>query len=141
MNVKSKEPFDRLINDEKLMDKYISQFFDFYSIYELYMRVGGLQELGYNCPVIIRDKQFYLIKEKFTQVVDKFFIDIFKALNESIASELRHFPRRCDGIGSVKYRRNIYKDFYSVTDIKKKEYYRLKRPVRILFSMNLYHPI
>lgn len=145
MNVKSKEPFDRLINDEKLMDKYISQFFDFYSIYELYMRVGGLQELGYNCPVIIRDKQFYLIKEKFTQVVDKFFIDIFKALNESIASELRHFPRRCDGIGSVKYSTgNIYKDFYSVTGYKKERILQVKKdPSRDPFLVwNLfYHPI
>lgn len=145
VKVKSKEPFNELIDDEKLMDKYISQFFDFYTIYELYMRVGGLKELGYNCSVIIRDKPFNLIKEKFTQVVDKFFIDIFKALNESIAKELRHFPRRCNGIGLCKYSTgNIYEDFYSVTGYKKERVLQVKKdPSRDSFLVwNLfYYPI
>ena len=66
-----------------LRNKYIVQFFDFYTIYELYMKVGGLREVGYdNYPVYINERAYEKIKNKFklpnrytkeeTEIIEKF---------------------------------------------------------------------
>jgi hypothetical protein len=71
-------------------------FFDFYSIYDLYLRCGGYREIGYtNYPVIINQRGFDKIEEKYNDVVNNMYSETYKALVYSIQSELRHFPYCC----------------------------------------------
>lgn len=71
-------------------------FFDFYAMYELYLRVGGYRDIGYEkYDTFVCERAYNLIKEKYEEVVDTFFRRIYDALEESVAAEIRHFPRRC----------------------------------------------
>ena len=83
-------------------EKIVSRFFDFYSIYELYLRIGGFREEGYpGYSVFVNERIFDKIKDKYNEIVDTFYEEVREALIESIHSESRHFPRR-----TYKYKNN-----------------------------------
>ncbi len=72
--------------------KYLTLFFDFYTIYELYLKIGGYREIGYfNYPVVINYKPYNLIKEKYEETVEKVFSKLRKKLEESVLEEFVHF--------------------------------------------------
>ena len=74
----------------------ISKFFDFYSMYELYLRAGGFREIGYvKYPVFVNERIYRRIEDKYNEIVQEFFQDIYDALAYSVRSELRHFPSHC----------------------------------------------
>lgn len=78
------------------LEPCVIDFFDFYAMYELYMRVGGFREEGYsNYPVFINEDIFQRIKYKYEETVENFYTQIYNALCISISSELVHFPSRC----------------------------------------------
>jgi hypothetical protein len=78
------------------VDKCVSDFFDFYAMYELYLRVGGFREEGYpGYDVFGNEPIFRRIKEKYEEVVDDFYKQILEALELSVAGEIDHFPKRC----------------------------------------------
>lgn len=80
------------------VDKSIADFFDFYAMYELYLRVGGFREEGYpGYPVFVNERVYRKIVEKYEEVVDTFYAAVYDALVLSIAGEIEHFPSRCVG--------------------------------------------
>lgn len=79
-----------------MVNSSISKFFDFYAMYELYMRVGGFREEGYpGYDVFVNEPIYRRIVDKYEQVVDDFYKEIFEALELSVAGEIDHFPQRC----------------------------------------------
>lgn len=74
------------------------RFFDFYSMIELYMRIGGFRDMGYSSyPVFVSHAIESRIREKYEDVVTSFYEEVRTALIQSIRSELRHFPNHVYG--------------------------------------------
>ena len=72
--------------------KLIQEFFDFYSINELYLRCGGFRDIGYaTYPVFVSARAEEKIKEKYEKTVNAFHDKVYNALVKSVKSELRHF--------------------------------------------------
>jgi hypothetical protein len=72
------------------------KFFDFYAMYELYLRVGGFRNHGYDrYPVYVNEHIWNRIVGKYEDVVDEFYSMVKAALVDSLQSEVRHFPKRC----------------------------------------------
>lgn len=92
----------------KQVNPIVKDFYDFYSIVELYNRSGGFRDnpkyRGY--PVFVSWRAEEKIKNTYEEIVNKFYADVHGALNRSIKSELRHFPEMTfiDFDNSEKYR-------------------------------------
>lgn len=72
--------------------KLVREFFDFYSINELYLRCGGFRDVGYDTyPIFVSKRAEDKIKEVYEDVVNKFYDKVYAALVTSVRSELRHF--------------------------------------------------
>lgn len=92
--VKSSDPSFRTIRENMAVSTRC--FFDFYTMYELYMRAGGFREAGYkHYSVIINQKIWERITSKYEEVVDSFYDELYHALVDAIKQELRHFPSEC----------------------------------------------
>lgn len=96
------------MNDRYKLNSIVVKFFDFYSMYELYMRAGGFREEGYkDYAVFINEDIWERIVSKYETTVDEFYDLVYKALVYSVESELRHFPKQC-----IRCRMDSTKDFY-----------------------------
>jgi len=74
----------------------VKEFFDFYAINELYLRCGGFREQGYpTYSVYVNERIYNKIMEKYEEIVDTFYVRIYKAIVISISSEIHHFPANC----------------------------------------------
>lgn len=81
----------------------VHDFFDFYSMYELYMRVGGFRENGYSSyDTFVNEDIFDRIKYKYEEVIETFYENIHTALIDAIKSEYRHYPFECKTFLSYK---------------------------------------
>jgi len=101
----------------------ITEFFDFYSINELYLRCGGFRDIGYKgYSTFVSARAEEKIKAAYEQVVNNFYKKVYDALVASVKSELRHFRRYAfspvgyaDGVSGL-YR--FFKDTHGLTKEK-----------------------
>jgi hypothetical protein len=97
------------------VEREVVTFFDFYAMYELYLRVGGYREIGYNTyDGFVGERAFFLIKEKYEATVDNFYQNIYDALTCSVGDEAYHFPKYCCGYDSRREDK-FYKSFQRLT--------------------------
>jgi len=107
----------RLTDKQKL----ITEFFDFYSINELYLRCGGFRDIGYKeYSVFVSARAEEKIKAAYEEIVNGFYAKVYAALVKSVTSELKHFNSNAyspvgysfGAYGLYKF----YKEKYGLTD-------------------------
>jgi hypothetical protein len=73
----------------KKHSKFLTLFFDFYVINELYLRCGGFRDIGYpNYNVFVPEKIYETIKFQYEYIVELMFNHTVKCLANSIRKEL-----------------------------------------------------
>lgn len=86
------------------LPKVTRNFFDFYSINELYLRCGGFRDIGYDdYPVFVSHRIEVAIREAYEETVNSFYAEVYAALVASIKSELQHYPCSCSHDATFKF--------------------------------------
>lgn len=79
------------------LEEPVVKFFDFYTMYELYLRAGGFREEGYAAyPVFVNERIWNKIVDKYEETVDQFYSMVYEALVTAVGREMRHFPHHCN---------------------------------------------
>lgn len=127
-----------------LSEKSIFQkFFDFYSMYELYLRCGGFRDIGYGgYDTFVNEGVFNRISSIYEGTVEEFYELVYDALVMSIQCEIRHFPGDCqfkNGDQVDTFTKKFYDEFEKKFGISRKVCKAVKKD--ILYDISTAHLI